>query len=255
MDKWHLQQESMIFSTDTDATYECKLSVLFSLVQRITVRHAKLLKLGRDDVLEKYNGYWVALRIRIWLDRSPVWGETVRIAAVVRKPVGNRAYWDYDFYVGEEHIGECTTAWALVSQETGKSMDLDRIEEFPREDPENATGIILSRIAFPVPLELYDNRQLYYSDTDVNNHVNNARYVDLACDAAELHLRPQGVFLQEVVISYIGECKAGEIIKLYRGKGNGCLYIHGVGPDGSDRFDCKLRMSSDAGLYLPEEQG
>ena len=93
-----------------------------------------------------------------------------------------------------------------------------------------------------------DQRKLYYSDTDVNGHLNNTRYVDLACDAAELHLRPHGVFLQELEISYVDECFAGETISLYRGKKDGYLYIHGVGPDGSDRFDCKIKMSSDEGL-------
>ena len=115
-------------------------------------------------------------------------------------------------------------------------------------DPPTAKNIQLSRITFPESMELHDRRRLYYSDTDINGHINNTRYVDLASDAAELNLRPQGVFMQEILISYVNECFAGEEISLYRGKSEGRLYIHGVGPDGTDRFDCTIRMSSAEGL-------
>ncbi len=248
MDKWHHQQENVIFSTDADASYECRLSALFSIAQRAVTRHSKLLQIDRDSVLKKYNGSWMALRIRISLKRSPVWGEGVKTIASIRRPVGKRLYWDNDFYIGGEHIGEGNSTWVLVNQDTKKSMDLSSVAELPREDPENAKTLVLSRITFPTNMELHDTRQLYYSDTDINGHMNNARYVDLACDAAELHLRPKGVFLREIIISYVGECYAGERLSLYRGKENGYLYIHGVGPDGSDRFDCRIKMSSDMGL-------
>ena len=48
-----------------------------------------------------------------------------------------------------------------------------------------------------------------------------------------------------MLISFVSECFAGEELSLYRGKEHGRLYIHGTGPDGSDRFDCYIRMSTD----------
>ena len=92
------------------------------------------------------------------------------------------------------------------------------------------------------------SRRLYYSDTDINGHMGNTRYVDLAADAAELDLRPHGVFLREILISYVGECFSGETLNIYRGKENGQLYIHGTGEKGDDRFDCRIRMSSEDGM-------
>ena len=41
---------------------------------------------------------------------------------------------------------------------------------------------------------------------------------------------------------------AGEQLNILRGKEDGALYIHGIGPDQTDRFDCKIRMSSTEGL-------
>ena len=49
-------------------------------------------------------------------------------------------------------------------------------------------------------------------------------------------------------MSYVGECFAGEQLTIRRGKENGAIFIHGSGPDQSDRFDCKIVMSSTQGL-------
>jgi acyl-ACP thioesterase len=248
MNDWHFREEYLVSSTDTDSTYEYRPSGLFVLLQKTIAGHAKLLGLNRDDALANYNCYWMVLRIFVRMTRPVIWGETVTAVSVLRHPTGTRAYWDCDFYVGQEHVGEATTIWVMANRKTKKPIHLENLPEFPETDPEGAKSTILTRIQFPEGMELQDKRKLYYSDTDINNHISNTRYVDLACDAAELHLRPQGVFLQEITMSYVDECFAGEEISIYRGKADGYIFIHGVGPDGSDRFDCKIKMSSDEGL-------
>ncbi len=248
MDQWHFTEEYLVSSTDTDAAYEYRPSALFVLLQKAVTTHARMLEMNRDDVLQKYNCYWMVLRIWTRLNRPIIWGEKVRAVATVRCPVGTRIYWDCDFFVGEEHVGEASTIWVLANRTTKRPLQLEHLPELPRQDPEGAKEILLSRIQFPEDMTLHDHRRLYYSDTDINGHINNTRYVDLACDAAELEQRPHGVFLQEMLISYVGECFAGETIELYRGKRDGVIYIHGVGDDGTDRFDCKITMSSTKGM-------
>ena len=248
MDKWHYSLDYLVSSTDTDAAYEYRPSSLFVLLQKAITSHAKNLGADRDDVLAKYNCYWMVLRIYVHLNRPIIWGETVHCVATVRRPVGTRVYWDCDFYVGDQHVGEASTIWVLANRKTKRPYLLESVSELPVEEPEGAKSITLSRIAFPDNMELHDQRKLYYSDTDINGHISNIRYVDLACDAAQLDQRPYGVFLQEITMSYVGECYAGEQLNILRGKEDGVIYIHGVGPDQTDRFDCKIRMSSTEGL-------
>lgn len=248
MDNWHFTEEYHISSTDSDAAYEYKPSALFVLLQKTITKHAHVLSVDRNDMLEKYNGFWMALRIWVRLERPLIWGENVRAVATVRKPTGTRLYWDCDFYVNDIPVGEATTVWVLANRLTGRPMVLESLPELPGQDPEGAKDITLKRIQFPESMVEYDRRRLYYSDTDINGHINNTRYVDLCCDAAELHKRPSGVYLKEITVSYVDECFAGEQVVLTRGKENGIIYIHGSGEDGTDRFDCKICMSSDEGL-------
>ncbi len=248
MDKWHYALDYQVSSTDTDAAYEYRPSALFVLLQKTITNHAKNLGMDRDDVLAQYNCYWMVLRIFVHLNRPIIWGENVRCVAVSRHPVGTRIYWDCDLYIGEECVGEASTIWVLANRKTKRPILLESLPELPTENPEGAKDITVSRIEFPAEMEIQDQRKLYYSDTDINGHISNIRYVDLACDAAELDLRPYGVFLQEITMSYVGECFAGEQLTIRRGKENGAIFIHGSGPDQSDRFDCKIVMSSTQGL-------
>lgn len=237
----------LISSTDTDAAYECRPSALFIYLQRAITAHSQLAGTSRDDMLEKYNCYWMVLRIWVRLNRPIIWGETLTVQVTVRKPVGTRVYRDCDLYVGKEYVGEATSMWVLANRKTKRLISLENLPELPSKNIDTAKSITLSRIRFPEKMELHDRRKLYYSDTDINGHINNTRYVDLACDAAELDKRPHGVFMQEILISYVNECFAGESLDIFRGKDSGQLYIHGsCGQE--DRFDCTIRMSSPEGL-------
>lgn len=238
----------LVSSTDTDAVYECRPSALFVFLQKAITGHSQQVGTSRDDVLAKYNCYWMVLRSWVRLNRPIIWEETLTVKVTIRRPTGTRIYRDCDFYIGNEHIGEATTVWVLANRKTKRPINLEHLPELPSENVPGAKSITLSRIEFPDNMELHDQRKLYYSDTDINGHINNTRYVDLACDAAELDRRPHGVFMQEILIAYVNECFAGETLKLYRGKQDGKLFIHGVGPDGTDRFDCTIRMSSEEGL-------
>lgn len=246
--KWYNEDTYYITSADTDASYHYKASGIFVLMQKVISEHARNLNTNRDCLIEKYNCCWMALRTWLKLYRPMIWAETVTAKSVIRKPTGKRLYWDCFMYIGDELVAESTTVWVMVNMATKKTRVIEGLPEFPTEDPAGALSSTLPRIQFPEHMELHDRRKLYYSDTDVNGHLNNTRYIDLACDAAELHLRPSGVFMEEILISYVGECFAGESITMYRGKEDGYLYIHGVGPDGTDRFDVKIKMSSDEGL-------
>ena len=247
MDKWHYSRETVIEGSDVDAQYHCKMSRLFHIVQETATEHSILLEISREHALQKYNCFWMILRVFISLKRPLTWHETLRTEISMRRPLGSRLYWDCDFYVGDEWVGEATPVFVLVNRDSRKPVNLEALPEFPQTDVSEKHRV-LGRITFPEGMELYDVRRLYYSDADMNGHINNARYVDLACDTAQLELRPKGAFLQEITISYIGECFPGETLRYYRAKENGVLYIHGVGADGSDRFDCKLRMSTDEGM-------
>ena len=92
MDQWHYALDYQVSSTDTDAAYEYRPSALYVLLQKAITTHAKNLGVDRDDMLSKYNCFWMVLRIFVHLNRPIIWGENVRCVAISRRPVGSRIY-------------------------------------------------------------------------------------------------------------------------------------------------------------------
>ncbi len=239
----YYEQTYQISSVDADAAYECRPSALLAYIQRAITEQSQVAGTTRDDMLEKYGCFWMVLRLWFRLSRPVYWSELLTVRVTVRRPEGKRLYRDCDLYIGGERVGEFTSLWVLAEKDSHKTVEFTGMPEFPTENPPSAKTVTLPRILFPDGMALHDRRRLYYSDTDLNGHMNNTRYVDLATDAAELDLRPRGVFMQEIWISYVGECYSGERLNLYRGRAGGLLYIHGSGLDGSARFDCVIQMS------------
>ncbi len=237
------QQTYQIASVDADAACECRPSCLLAYMQRAITAESELYGATQPDMMRKYNAAWMVLRSWVRLYRPILLTEWMTVRVTVRKPQGSRLYRDCDFFVGETQVGEATTLWVLIDRSTGAPRSMEGMPEFPAEDPPTAKSITLSRISFPSNMVLHDRRRLYYSDIDLNGHMNNTRYLDLAADAAELDRRARGVFVQELQIGYINACYAGEQLQIYRGRTEEDLYIHGIGPDGTDRFDCVIRMS------------
>ena len=52
-----------------------------------------------------------------------------------------------------------------------------------------------------------------YSDLDVNNHVNNSRYIDWFTDQIPLEIHQKGI-LSEISVSYSQEIRSGETVRL-----------------------------------------
>ena len=86
-------------------------------------------------------------------------------------------------------------------------------------------------------------RRVVYGDTDVNRHMNNMKYADIACDAIRYDLCG-GQFISEVQINYLQECFPGEELLILRGEADGARYVRGTDAGGQVRFEVSLRLGA-----------
>ena len=93
------------------------------------------------------------------------------------------------------------------------------------------------RLGMPMDMELYEQYTVRYSDCDHNQHLRACEYVNLICDAAEYWSGPirkkKGRALN---VEFLGECKAGETVALYRKFTPEAVYVSGVREDGRTSF-------------------
>lgn len=107
-------------------------------------------------------------------------------------------------------VGEAVSTWVLADAATHRLARMSRITEFQDTDGGPlCKERTLSRVRLPETMEHADSRAMHYSDTDVNGHVNNVRYVDFLCDALHMERLGPSRFVSSLQVGYLAECVAG----------------------------------------------
>ena len=175
------EQDYRIKSSDADAKQRLRISRMFTILQEVSIEHTTELKMGRDMTMDR-GLLWIVTLQQAKITRMPVYDEPVHIATWP----GNTMHILFPRYyritdADGNALVEASSLWALMDantrkvifpeehgvairgMQTGKEIPLPRAPKFPQ------TGEAES---FTVP----------YSYVDLNGHMGNTRYFDLAED-------------------------------------------------------------------------
>ena len=227
------EREYRVDSRETDPWYNCRPSGVLGFLQEAATAAACALHASRDEMLDKYNAFWMLARVWYRLDEPLKWGERLRIRTWHRGGRGASSYRDFDLFVNDAPVGEAVSLWVLANAQTHKLVRMAGIEEFQGTDGGALCKTrLLNKVRMP---------------PDVNGHVNNVRYADIVCDA--LHLERMGAerFVSSLQVGYQAECRVGETVDLTTGSDGGAQYVHGADGAGKTRFDAMLTLSDLAG--------
>lgn len=200
-----------------DFTGELSWGTLGNLLLRCANLHASKRGFGRVIVDGKVY-VWVLSRFVIEMNRKPRTGETFHIETWVRSAY--RLFTDRCFAIldaNEQPIGYAYSIWALINKETRETIEMSRImnETFAkcidaeRDCPISVSGRI--RVSAEQPKRTIDT---YYSDIDVNNHVNSIRYIEHVLDLFPKSFY-EGKQLMHIEMAYSEETYCGEPLTFY----------------------------------------
>lgn len=236
-----------ISSRDVDGCGHCRASALLAYLQDASAEHTVLCGCDRREMMERYHVFWMLARIWVRLDRPIRWLDSLTIRTWHRGGKGVFVYRDYDLLVNGEVVGEAVALWVLPDFDTRKLLNTRHVE---------IPGLIHSANGLP-PKEktlpalraqkdmiVAERREMRYSDTDVNGHVNNTKYADFCCDLLRLDRRGLNTFWSELAITYHAECMPGELLTLGHSETGEAHFIHGETDQNQVKFDAKLRLSN-----------
>lgn len=236
------QQDFIIDSRAVDLTGCARPSAILGFLQEAATAAALELHASTPEVWAKYHCIWMVVRSWYRLDRPLYWNEGLTVKTWHRGAKAASSYRDYDLLQNGVPVGEGTSLWVLVDPDTGKLFHMTGLEEFQGNDGGALCKTkALHKLKFP-SLPRREERPMRYSDTDINGHVNNSRYADFACDALHLERLLPGHFVQELQISYLDQCRAGETLAIDTGEADGVLYAQGCGLSGDARFRCAVTL-------------
>lgn len=238
------EMEFRVDSRDVDLFNQCRPSAVLGYLQEAATQAALELEVSGPQILKKYNCLWMVTRNWVELDAPLRWNELIRVKTWHRGASGASSYRDFDLFRDGKPIGQGVSVWVMVDAQERKLFRMKNLAEFQGTDGGGlCKSVKLRRPAMPEAFDNRTRRELGYSDTDINGHVNNAHYADFACDSLHLERLGRGKFVRSFQIGYVSECQAGEVIEVDTAVQGEQLFARGQGEAGDERFDFTLTLA------------
>ncbi|HCD51446.1 MAG TPA: acyl-[acyl-carrier-protein] thioesterase [Balneolaceae bacterium] len=173
------QESFTIRANEVDITGKATLPAILSLFQEVAGNNAKALNFDITDMHEQ-NLTWVLHRMDININRLPDWRQTITIETWPASGDALRAYRNYRILddSGNELIN-CLSYWMIINLETRRATRIPEAVLATRlTEREHVTPVKSNRIR---PFRDGDKNISFTvrrSDLDMNNHVNNARFME-----------------------------------------------------------------------------
>lgn len=217
---------------DADFTKKLKLSSLFGFFQDIASMAVDNLGIGINTIEQKFGVTWMLIRIRVDIQRAPVWNEKVTIETWCQEP--KKIEFERDFVVRDAEgniIIKAVSTWIILDIKTRELRKSELIAiKYPIFIKDRAIDCKLGKLKAFGQLELAYKKVIGYSDVDFNGHLNNSKYIDFIMDCFNFESHKKyGV--KNIEVSYINEALPGNSISFYKdisALNSNLIYIEGV---------------------------
>lgn len=220
------RQNFSIRSYEIGADRTASIETLMNHLQETALNHAKSAGLlgdgfGSTPEMCKRNLIWVVTRMHLLVDRYPTWGDVVQVDTWVSSSGKNGMRRDWllrDCNTGEV-LTRASSVWVMMNKQTR------RLSKMP-DEVRTEIGPYFADIP-PVIEEdgrklakLDDNTAQYirtgltprWSDLDVNQHVNNVKYIGWILESAPLAIL-ESHELSSMVLEYRRECVRDSVVQ------------------------------------------
>lgn len=214
-----------IASYDVGQDRLLRLSNQLKLQQEVGERHLSGVGLDFQALYER-GMVFVLTKTNSVIHRAPQLGEDVRLRTWHRSNKGVQFFRCYQFLDAEgTPLIESVTAFALVDAKEHRLLRPSVFEQLGiGQQPDRFNGCPdPGKLRLPDALVPQGQRQIRWSDTDVNGHLNNTNYADILCDFLPGGMR--GRRITGFSITYIKEVREGETLEIAAAEEDGTAYM------------------------------
>ena len=201
--------------SDINENNELSDKGLINILSEAAGKHSAVVGNGLND-LEKTGITWMLLFWKVRFFKRPTWNTDLEVKTWPRSFNKISSWRDFEVYdENREKVAIATTEWVLIDV---KKHGIGRITE----EIINSYGITDKSVfqeEVSGKLKEEENIQATYEytatrrDIDVNHHVNNANYLDIACEAFPNDFDIDKV--KDIEIYYKKQIKIGETVRCY----------------------------------------
>lgn len=218
--KNEFNKKHIVNSYEVDYNRSLRLDNLFMLMQDVATIAANELGVGKDK-LDKYDSAWVLSRIQINIKDSILENDEMSLTTWPCKPM-------FTFHprcitINDEKgnvIVEAVTIWTILDLKNRSLANLDLFELGFPTDLEIKPILPLPKKIDTSKVEFIKKYTPRYSDIDVNNHVNNTKYITWMLDLLPFE-EVRNMKIKSITTNYIHEVVYGDEVDLcYIKEGN-----------------------------------
>lgn len=196
-----------MFSFLLDPMKRMSIPAAFGILGDAAGRDAARRGWGYDELVAR-NQAWVLIRAKMLVNRQPAWGEQIILRTWPKLMEGVVAYRDFQVLDGQRNILMAgSTAWTLMDLASRKPVRLIG-KEYETGDLADLHAIEGKPAKITWPPALVDGKVLTaeYGHLDMNNHVNNSRYIEWIMNEIPVEILMEKR-IREVEVNFIAEVK------------------------------------------------
>lgn len=191
-----------------------KNRAILEIFENIGTHHSDLAGYGPNDI-KKTGCSWVLLDWKVQVLKRPRYGQNLKVNTWGRTQKRAYTYRDFEIYDEQGKLYVIATSkWALINIHTGKVVRLTNeiLEKYQIEEKNVFEEEELGKIDIPENYQSELSYKISRRDIDINGHMHNLYYLDLAYEALPEEVYEKRPF-SNVRIQYKREVKLGEIVK------------------------------------------
>lgn len=222
MEAYEIQYQ--ILASDTDVQRRLRLSRLFTLLQEAAIAHTEQLGAGKAKTLDR-GLLWVIARQQALITRLPEYNETICLTSLPGEMM--HAFFPRYYRITDAAGNELVNAaalWALMDCESRTMAAPERVG-VTVEGAVPPWNTLWPRAPKLPAGEEAQTFRVPYSYLDLNGHMNNTKYFDLAEDLMPPAMRAGAI--REIRTEYTGEARENELLTLHCSAENGEFLLAG----------------------------
>ncbi len=205
------EQTFTIRSYQVDNETFLTIPSLFSMMQEVAWEHANRHEAGRD-FLHPLNLFWALSKVYVKINRLPKWNEKVTFKTWGKEVKFLTHPRDYELYdESGELLLAATSNWIILDTFQFKPQKVEfRYASDYTYNQKDAVSVKVPKLkAIDFQDEMPHFNPVLYSDLDMNQHVNNAKYLQWLLDSHS-YKNFSISNIKEIAINYISQAKLGD---------------------------------------------
>jgi len=201
--------------SEVDFNAKLKLDNIFNIMQNEALKHSEKIGVGFKSYIKK-NQTWVLTWAKIKIAKYPKFEDEIQVNTWLKRTFRLYTLRDFAFYDKDgENIINASTGWLLLNL---SNLRPTRLENIPNTvsflENKNAIDELPNKILIKNELKIRFEKRVFYSELDVNFHVNNSRYIEYILNSFPIDdFRNKEI--KEITLYFISDAKLNEDIQVY----------------------------------------